>query len=143
MRRLEQRDHERWIELWARYLDFYRAEITDEATEFTFKRLRDGEQGLLGLVAVNGDDQPLGFAHLVFHPNTWYVNGYCYLEDLYVDPQARGGGVSRALFDAVFAEARDRGVERTYWHTQQFNGAARSLYDTVGHLTSLIVYEHP
>jgi GNAT superfamily N-acetyltransferase len=96
---------------------------------------------LLGLVATDAEDRPLGLAHLVFHPNTWSVEGVCYLEDLYVDPHARGGRVSQALFEAVFAEARARGVEKTYWHTQQFNGAARSLYDTVGQLTSFVVYE--
>jgi hypothetical protein len=32
-------------------------------------------------------------------------------------------------------------VERVYWQTQQFNGAARSLYDKVGRLTSMAVYE--
>jgi GNAT superfamily N-acetyltransferase len=142
VRRLEDRDRDRWLELWARYLRFYRAEVSEVATAVTFERLRDGADGLLGLVAADADERLLGFAHLVFHPNTWNVEGVCYLEDLYVDPAARGGGVSRALFNAVFAEARSRGVERTYWHTQQFNGAARSLYDTVGHLTSLVVYEH-
>jgi GNAT superfamily N-acetyltransferase len=142
VRRLEERDRERWLELWARYLRFYRAEIADEVTEETFARLRDQTNGILGLVATDDDDRPVGFAHLVFHPNTWSTVGVCYLEDLYVDPQSRGGGVSRALFDAVFAEAARRGADKTYWHTQAFNGAARSLYDTVGHLSSLIVYEH-
>ena len=141
VRRLEQRDRERWLELWDAYLRFYREELSDEVTDFTFERLRDARDGLLGLVATDPEDRPIGLAHLVFHPNTWSVNGYCYLEDLYVDPAARGGQVSRALFDAVFAAARDRGVERTYWHTQQFNGAARSLYDTVGDLTSFVMYE--
>jgi GNAT superfamily N-acetyltransferase len=142
VRRIEQRDRERWLELWAGYLRFYRAKVSDEASDFTFERLRDGRDGLLGLVAADGDDRPIGLAHLVFHPSTWSVNGYCYLEDLYVDPAARGGGVSHALFDAIFAAARERGVERTYWHTQQFNGAARSLYDTVGKLTSFVMYEY-
>ena len=141
MRRLEQRDRERWLELWAAYLRFYREEVSDEATAFTFERLSDGRDGLLGLIATDAEDRPIGLAHLVFHPNTWSVEGYCYLEDLYVDPAARGGRVSRALFDAVFAAARERGAVKTYWHTQAFNGAARSLYDTVGKLTSLVMYE--
>jgi GNAT superfamily N-acetyltransferase len=141
VRRLEDRDHDRWLELWERYLAFYRAEVSDEVTATAFERLRDGVEGLLGLVATDADERVVGLAHLVFHRNTWSVNGYCYLEDLYVDPAARGGRVSRALFDAVFAEARARGVDRTYWHTQAFNGAARSLYDTVGQLTSMVVYE--
>jgi GNAT superfamily N-acetyltransferase len=141
VRRLQDGDRDRWLDLWGAYLSFYREEIPDHVTDLTFQRLRDGSDGMLGLVATARDGKPLGLAHLVFHPSTWATDGYCYLEDLYVDRAARGGDVSRALFDAVFAEARKRGSERVYWHTQQFNGAARSLYDTVGQLTSMVEYE--
>ena len=141
VRTLKDGDRERWLELWAGYLSFYRADISSEVTEATFARLRDRADGMLGLVATAPNGELVGFAHLVFHPSTWASTGYCYLEDLYVRPSARGGDVSRALFDAVFAEARARGSERTYWHTQQFNGRARSLYDTVGRLTSMVEYE--
>lgn len=143
VRRLQDRDRDRWLELWGAYLSFYRAEVPDEVTELAFTRLRDGAQGMLGLVAVASDGEPVGLAHLVFHPSTWSGTTYCYLEDLYVHPAARGRGVSQALFDAVFAEAKMRGSDRAYWHTQQFNAAARSLYDTVGRLTSSVVYERP
>jgi hypothetical protein len=34
-----------------------------------------------------------------------------------------------------------RGANRLYWHTQQYNGRARSLYDQVAQPTSFIVYE--
>jgi GNAT superfamily N-acetyltransferase len=142
VRRLQDGDVERWRVLWDGYTSFYRADVPGRATELTFARLRDGEQGMVGLVAVDTEDAPVGLAHLVFHAATWSESGYCYLEDLYVDPAHRGGGVARLLFDAVYAEARERGVERVYWHTQAFNGAARSLYDTVGQLTSFVVYEH-
>ncbi len=39
------------------------------------------------------------------------------------------------------AAAAARGTSRVYWHTQQYNGRARSLYDVVGHPTSFVVYE--
>lgn len=141
VRRLRAADHDRWLDLWRGYLAFYRAPLTDEVTELTFERLCAGELGMVGLVAVTPDDEPVGLAHLVFHPASWSARGYCYLEDLYVDPARRGGGVAVALFDAIEEQARDRGAERIYWHTQEFNAPARSLYDTVGQLTSFIVYE--
>ena len=141
VRRLQDGDRDRWLELWAGYLRFYRAQIPDRITELTFERLRDGAEGMIGLVATVPGGEPVGFAHLVFHASTWASNGYCYLEDLFVDRSSRGGEVSRALFEAVFSEARARGAKRAYWQTQQFNGAARSLYDTVGQLTSMVEYE--
>ncbi len=97
--------------------------------------------GMFALVALDADAQLVGLAHSVVHPSTWALNGYCYLEDLFVARAARGGEVARRLIDATALAARERGVERLYWHTQQFNGAARSLYDVVGRLTSMIVYE--
>jgi GNAT superfamily N-acetyltransferase len=142
VRRLRDADSSRWRALWSSYQSFYRADVPDDVTDLTFKRLRDGEHGFLGLVAVDADDRPVGLAHLIFHPATWSASDYCYLEDLYVDPAHRGGSVAGRLFEAVYSEARARGVQRVYWHTQQFNGAARSLYDTVGRLTSFVVYEH-
>jgi GNAT superfamily N-acetyltransferase len=142
VRPLRDDDFGRWRALWDGYLSFYRADVPDEVTELTFRRLCNREDGMLGLVAVDADDQPIGLAHLVFHPATWSASGYCYLEDLYVDRSRRGGQVAQAIFSAVYAHARDRQVKRVYWNTQQFNGPARSLYDTVGRLTSFVVYEH-
>jgi GNAT superfamily N-acetyltransferase len=106
-----------------------------------FTRLCARELGMHGLVA-EVDGQPAGLAHLVFHPTTWSSALDCYLEDLYVAPQHRGGTTARALIDATFAEAHARGCDRVHWETQQYNGAARSFYDRVGHLTSVVTYEH-
>lgn len=142
VRHLESRDAPGWRVLWAAYTDFYRVDIPDEVSTLTFKRLCEGADGVVGLVAVTAADEAIGLAHLVFHASTWSATDDCYLEDLYVDPAHRGGRVARTLIDAVFAAAAQRGVARVYWHTQQFNGAARSLYDTVGALTSFVVYEH-
>jgi GNAT superfamily N-acetyltransferase len=141
VRQLRDEDRVAWDELWRGYLRFYRADVSAAVTEATFARLRDETDGLLGLIAADADDRPVGLAHLVFHPSTWSKTSYCYLEDLFVSPAARGGGIAHALFDAVYAAARERGAEKVYWHTQQYNGAARSLYDTVGNVTSFIVYE--
>ncbi|HSZ05956.1 MAG TPA: GNAT family N-acetyltransferase [Solirubrobacteraceae bacterium] len=141
IRELRREDYDGWMELWSGYLRFYRAEIGEQVTRTTFARLCDSTDGMFGLVAVADDGQLVGFAHSIVHPSTWALEGYCYLEDLFVAPTARGGEVASRLIDATAAVARERGLERMYWHTQQFNGAARSLYDTVGRLTSMIVYE--
>jgi GNAT superfamily N-acetyltransferase len=142
VRRLEAEDFERWKELWLGYLSFYRQELTDDITSRAFARLSTGERDTLGLVAVDAENEPVGIAHLVFHASTWSASDKCYLEDLYVDPSHRGGETARTLFDAIFLQAGKRGCTLVYWQTQQFNGAARSLYDRVGHLTSSVVYEH-
>src|SRR5580692_5943953 len=140
IRELKRQDHDGWMELWTEYLRFYRVELGEQLTAMTFARLCDASDGMFGLVAVADGEQLVGLANSLVHPSTWSIAGYCYLEDLFVTPRARGGEVAKGLIDAAAAVARDRGVERMYWHTQQFNGPARSLYDSVGRLTSMVVY---
>jgi GNAT superfamily N-acetyltransferase len=142
VRRLGVSDRDAWQPLWERYLRFYRAELPPETYDSTFARLCAPDSGLVGLLAVDADERALGLAHLILHPSTWAQTPSCYLEDLFVDPAARGSGVAKRLIDAVYESARDHGAGRVYWLTQQFNGAARSLYDTVAQLTSFVVYEH-
>ena len=140
IRPVQARDRERWGVLWDGYLDFYRAGLPDAVTAYTFDRLCASADGLFGYVAESGEELT-GLVHAVVHPSTWSASGYCYLEDLYVDRAARGGGVAKALIEAVAAEAAVRGADRVYWHTQEFNGPARSLYDQVAHRTSFVVYQ--
>ncbi len=141
IRRLLRDDFDSWESLWQAYLRFYRADLSDEFTRNTFDRLVDDTDGyLVGLVA-QGEQGLVGLAHLVFHASTWSSASYCYLEDLFVSPAARGTSVAKALFAATYEEADRCSAARTYWQTQQYNGPARSLYDQVGRLTSFIVYQ--
>ena len=136
IRRLVRDDFDSWESLWQAYLRFYRADLSDEITRNTFDRLVDEPDGLVGLVA-QGEQGLLGLAHLVFHASTWSSATYCYLEVLFVSPAARGTSVAKALFAAIYEGADRRGATRTYWQTQPYNSPVRSLYDQVGHLTSL------
>jgi GNAT superfamily N-acetyltransferase len=141
IRPVEAADYDQWNQLWEGYLNFYRAQLSETITASTFDRLVKQSDGMAGLVSVGGDGTLLGFAHMVFHPSTWSEASYCYLEDLFVSPGARGTTMAHDLIQAVYEEADRRGATNTYWQTQQYNGAARSLYDQVAHPTSFIVYQ--
>jgi len=140
IRPLEGGDRAQWSALWSGYLRFYRQHLPEEVTEGTFARLIDARARLQGLVAERGGVLA-GFVHFQFHPTSWSLRDSCYLEDLYVDPQARGGGIGRALIRAVY-EAADRAqAASVYWLTQEFNTEGRALYDTLARRTSFIRYE--
>jgi GNAT superfamily N-acetyltransferase len=141
VRPLRTDDRPAWDVLWDGYLRFYREDLDPAITEVTFARLCRGEDAMFGLVACDAEGRRVGFAHAIVHPSTWAPTGHCYLEDLYVDPAARGGDVGRLLIDAVADDARRRGVGHLYWQTQAYNGRARSLYDQVGTLSSSVIYE--
>lgn len=140
-RGLQSADRPAWQPLWDAYLRFYRAELEPEVTDDVFARLSERRDGMFGLVALDADDTVVGFAHVVLHPSTWATGRYAYLEDLFVTPAARGSDAGRALIAAVYEAADEHGAPHVYWHTQQFNGAARSLYDQVARLTSFVMYE--
>jgi GNAT superfamily N-acetyltransferase len=140
IRPLNAGDRAQWSALWSGYLRFYRQHLPGEVTDGTFARLVDARAPLRGLVAGN-DSTLVGFAHYQFHPTSWSLRDSCYLEDLYVDPSARGAGVGRALIRGVY-EAADRAQAATvYWLTQEFNADGRALYDTLARRTSFIRYE--
>ena len=141
VRALRREDGVAWDALWAGYLRFYRAELAPAVTEQTFARMIERRDGCFGLAADADDGTLAGFAHCVLHPTTWARGSTCYLEDLYVDPGHRGTDTARALIEAAAEQAREAGAETLYWHTQAFNGRARSLYDTVARLTSFVHYE--
>jgi GNAT superfamily N-acetyltransferase len=141
IRALHVEDWGDWRALWGGYLAFYRAELRDETSRATFERLCSESDAMFGLLAVDDAGHGIGLANCVVHPSTWSRRPKCYLEDLFVAPTSRGSDVGRALLDAVKRAATDRGADSVYWHTQQYNGRARSLYDTVGRPTSFVVYE--
>ncbi len=134
-------DWDDWRALWAGYLDFYRATLSDETSRATFERLCGGDDAMFGLIAVDNAGRGIGMANCVVHAQTWSRQPTCYLEDLFVAPSARGHDIGRALLLAAKEGATARGSDRLYWHTQQYNGRARSLYDQVGRPTSFVVYE--
>jgi GNAT superfamily N-acetyltransferase len=142
IRALEAGDWDAWKPLWDAYLDFYREPLADEVTEGTFRRLCERTDGMCGLVALDGAGAVVGFAHVLIHRSTWSATSYCYLEDLFVGRHARGGGLARALIEEVYRLAGEAGSTKVYWHTQEFNAPARSLYDTLAQLASYVVYEH-
>ena len=128
-----------WEPLWRGYLDFYRASVTEETTAVTWARLRDPAEPMFVLGAFTGG-RLRGIAHYIFHRSCWTVGNYCYLQDLFVAPEARGLGLGRALIAAVEEAARQAGASRLYWLTQESNSAARALYDQVAERSGFIQY---
>lgn len=139
VRPLRASDRAAWDALWASYLTFYEHDLPQQITELTWKRLLDPADQPYGIVAV-ANGEVVGFVHYHFHLSTWSVAGYCYLEDLFVSQAARGKGAGRALIEAVYRAADERGATRVYWSTQSSNTQARALYDKIADLTPFVQY---
>jgi GNAT superfamily N-acetyltransferase len=64
--------------------------------------------------------------------STWTGRPSLYLEDLFVDPAARGMGAGRGLFGALAREAIARGCARIDWAVLEWNETARGFYREIG-----------
>jgi GNAT superfamily N-acetyltransferase len=142
IRAIEEKDKDQWLKLWAGYLEFYKSTILPEQTELTWKRLINNELKMFGFVA-ESEDEIIGFTHCLFRPSTWTETDYCYLEDLFVDPNIRGKGIGRALMNKVFELAKEKNSKRVYWTTQEFNKTARVLYDSIIPVSEFVQYRLP
>lgn len=138
---LEAGDRARWTALWTGYLDFYETTLPEAVFDRQWSRLMEGRE-ILGLAA-RKDGAMLGITHFMYHPHGWTLGPACYLQDLYVDPAARGSGAGRALIEAVADAARAHGAERLYWLTQADNAVARRLYDRLAVNKGFIKYDYP
>ncbi len=140
VRALRTGDRAGWEALWQGYLAFYGTALAPETTEATWRRLLDPASPMFARVAVDADGLLLGFAHALPHEGTWTTAPQCYLEDLFVAPEARGAGAGRALIDDLVALCRARGWSRLYWHTQAGNAAARRIYDDYARADDMLRY---
>jgi ribosomal protein S18 acetylase RimI-like enzyme len=79
-----------------------------------------------------GGDRPDGLALLRFRPSLWSETLDCYLEELYVVPDRRGGGLGQALMEAAIETARAEGARYMDLGTAETDTAARALYEKMG-----------
>lgn len=141
VRPLLPRDEADWRTLWKAYLEFYDATVPEQVYATTFSRLVDPARTSQFALIAEAGGRPVGLVHAILHPHNWRLEDVCYLQDLYVTPAARGSGAARALIEAVYARADANGTPSVYWLTQDFNSAARKLYDRVARLTPFIKYQ--
>lgn len=132
-------DESEWLPLWQAYQRFYHTEISAKTSQYNWQRLCAADTALNGALAiVNG--RAAGFVHYIYHPSTWTTGDYCYLQDLYVDPQFRGQAIGRALIEHVYQAAEHAGCARVYWLTHHSNKEAMLLYDKVADPSGFIQY---
>jgi GNAT superfamily N-acetyltransferase len=143
VRPIRQGDFDAWAPLWGGYNAFYGRSgptaLPDEITRATWARFFDEAEPVHALVAER-DGRLIGLVHYIFHRSTTMISPICYLQDLFTDADARGGGVGRALIEAVYARARAAGSSRVYWQTHETNLTAMRLYDQVADKSGFLVY---
>jgi GNAT superfamily N-acetyltransferase len=118
------------LPLIAGYQTFYAAEPDVERNRKFFSRFVDpSEEGLLLGAWVEG--ALVGFATLYWFFSSTKAADSVLMNDLFVRPDVRGGGVGRALIASALGETRKRGAAHLEWFTAPDNAVAQRLYDSV------------
>ena len=113
------------------YCDFYEVDPADSGLlEMARALIADPEQGSL-FVAVEGDEL-IGFAALGWKWASTRGARIGVMEDLFVDPGARGKGVADGLIAACAERCRERGAPVLEWVTAPDNERAQKVYARQG-----------
>jgi GNAT superfamily N-acetyltransferase len=79
-----------------------------------------------------GQRAVVGCALWFLNFSTWRGVHGLYLEDLYVQPAHRGGGIGRALLARLAAVCVERGLARLEWAVLDWNTPSVGFYRTLG-----------
>ena len=134
-------DREDWRRLYDAYARFYKVTTGDAVAGAVWSWLHDPDHPLNGLVAADGGGGLVGLCHYRPMPSPLRGRDIGFIDDLFVDPSRRGGGIGAALIDRVVAVAREEGWPKVRWITAEDNARARALYDRVAGLTAWRTYE--
>ncbi|HEY6187227.1 MAG TPA: GNAT family N-acetyltransferase [Pyrinomonadaceae bacterium] len=108
--------------------------MSDEvvATEDLLRTALFGERAMAEVVIAYRDEQAVGFALFFHNFSTFLGQPGIYLEDLYVQPHARGQGIGRALLAHLARLAKERGCGRVEWAVLDWNEPAIRFYQGLG-----------
>jgi GNAT superfamily N-acetyltransferase len=111
---------------------YERLEQEVRATEALMTEALFGERPAAEALIAERGSETAGYA--LFYPtfSTFLAIQGVWLEDIYVRPSHRHGGVGRALLAAVAARVRERGGERLEWSALDWNELALGFYRGLG-----------
>src|SRR5262245_44496736 len=132
--------------LFDAYRVFYRQPSDPAAAEgFLRERFAHGDSHLF-VACLDGapprEAPLLGFTQLYPSLSSVSMARIYVLNDLFVAPAARRGGVARALLEAAHAFARARGAVRVSLETAVDNLGAQALYESLGYARDVAFHRY-
>ena len=88
------------------------------------------------ILAARDGDQVVGMVSLLFTISTAEGGRVCWLEDMVVRPDRRGGGLGSRLLQSAIAYARSHSFSRITLLTDKLNAGAIRLYGRHGFIVS-------
>lgn len=102
------------------------------ATEELLRANLFGEKAYAEVVLAYLDNEPVGFALFFQNFSTFLGKPGIYLEDLFVNPKARGKGIGKRLLAYLAHLAKQRHCGRLEWWVLDWNEEAIGFYQRIG-----------
>ncbi len=113
------------------YCEFYESSPPEEGVvEMLRTLITDPSQGAVFIARKEG--QAVGVATLDWKWSSLKGARLGYLEDLFVDPDARGDGIADALIEICADRCRELGMPALEWLTAPDNHRAQKVYNRTG-----------
>ena len=129
---MQRSDLDDLLPMMVAYCDFYKTAPGEERlTALADALLADPEHEGVQLIA-RVDGAAAGFATIFWSWSTTNAARLAVMNDLFVKPEHRGGGVAEALIEDCVEAASLHGAERLEWQTAPDNLRAQAVYERVG-----------
>ena len=102
------------------------------ATEEVLRDSLFGAHPYAETLIAEDDGKPVGFALFFHNFSTFIGRPGIYLEDLFVNPEARGRGYGKALLARLAAIAKERNCGRLEWSVLDWNEPSINFYKGLG-----------
>lgn len=102
------------------------------ADEATLDRFLFGDPRRAEALIAEDAGEAIGFAVWYYSFSTFLARPSLYVEDVFVNPEARGRGIGRAIFAHLAARALAQGCGRMEWSVLDWNAPSIAFYRSLG-----------
>jgi len=128
IRRIQESDYQHLFSLIMELAVF---EKQPEKVTNSAELMRIEKNYINGFVAVNNDNEIVGYATCFFAYFTW-IGKSLYMDDLYVKQAFRSNGIGSKLINSVIDFAKKENCKKVRWQVSKWNTPAIEFYKSLG-----------
>ncbi|MBL8908869.1 MAG: GNAT family N-acetyltransferase [Rhizobiales bacterium] len=133
-------DRADWERLWQAWQDYMEGAVPMAVTAASWRLMMCDDGGLTALIARMAVGTAVGFANVSSTPFAWTGGPVLFLQDLFVQEEARGAGVGEALLRGVYDLADEIGASQVFWMVDEDNARLQAFYARHGIRTPYLRY---
>jgi GNAT superfamily N-acetyltransferase len=132
IRPIQPQDLEQLVQLCAEHAKYERQTYNPNGKLVALEKTILGDAPKAFIWVVAEEQKLLGFASLTLDFSTWDAAEFAHLDCLYLQPETRGKGIGKALFQAVLEFSVNRNCLNLQWQTPDWNTSAIAFYEHLG-----------